>query len=144
MAAWLLCGLKVWLFEDHTSLPVANHASSSIAAAWAMGRREREISSIDDDDDDGRERVGALRSMYLVDACCVAKAYVNAGVARGVQASMFHAHSVQTFDIMDDWMYNLPCIHCLFRLVVVSSARQGPWTCSSHRIPEFLQTLPDH
>ncbi|KAL3777494.1 hypothetical protein ACHAW5_000560 [Stephanodiscus triporus] len=61
--------------------------SSSIAAAWAMGRREREISSIDDDDDDGRERVGALRSMYLVDACCVAKAYVNAGVARGVQAN---------------------------------------------------------
>ena len=51
--------------------------SSAIATAWAMGQREREISA--------GEKIGAVCSMYLVDACCVAKAYVNAGIARGVQ-----------------------------------------------------------
>lgn len=49
--------------------------SSSIAAAWAMGARERSAGG----------SVGALCSMHLVDACCIAKAYVNAGIARGVQ-----------------------------------------------------------
>ena len=51
--------------------------SSSIATAWAMGQRERGIST--------GEKIGAVCSMYLVDACCVAKAYVNAGIARGVK-----------------------------------------------------------
>mmetsp|Transcript_7618 Transcript_7618/g.17538 ORF Transcript_7618/g.17538 Transcript_7618/m.17538 type:complete len:587 (-) Transcript_7618:21-1781(-) len=50
--------------------------SSAIATAWAIGRRER--------DGDGQKR-GVLSSMHLVDACCIAKAYVNAGIARGVQ-----------------------------------------------------------
>lgn len=52
--------------------------SSSIATAWAIGRRERE--------GEGQKR-GALSSIHLVDACCIAKAYVNAGIARGVQVS---------------------------------------------------------
>jgi hypothetical protein len=34
------------------------------------------------------ESIGALSSMHLVDACCIAKAYVNAGVAKGVQVRM--------------------------------------------------------
>jgi hydroxymethylpyrimidine kinase/phosphomethylpyrimidine kinase len=86
----------VWLRGDRYET-VNTHGtgctlSSSIAAAWAMGQRERENSS---DDDDGCEKVGALCSMYLVDACCVAKAYVGAGIARGVQVCCFRAHSVR-------------------------------------------------
>ncbi len=46
-----------------------------------MGQRERDNFS----NGAKREKVGALGSMYLVDACCIAKAYVNAGIARGVQ-----------------------------------------------------------
>lgn len=46
-----------------------------------MGQSER-----DDFSSGGKgEKVGALGSMYLVDACCIAKAYVNAGISRGVQ-----------------------------------------------------------
>ncbi|KAL7540120.1 hypothetical protein ACHAXR_009873 [Thalassiosira sp. AJA248-18] len=56
--------------------------SSSIAAAWAMGQRERENVATASGED---EKVGALSSMYLADACCIAKAYVNAGIAEGVQ-----------------------------------------------------------
>jgi len=55
--------------------------SSAIASAWAMGQRERDaVGSAK-----GGENIGALCAMRLVDACCVAKAYVNAGIARGVQ-----------------------------------------------------------
>ena len=45
-----------------------------------MGQRERSDST-------GRnaENIGALRSMHLIDACCIAKAYVNAGIECGVQ-----------------------------------------------------------
>jgi hydroxymethylpyrimidine kinase/phosphomethylpyrimidine kinase len=63
--------------------------SSAIAAAWAMGQRERESCSSDDGDDGLDEKVGALCSMHLIDACCIAKAYVNAGIARGVQVCCF-------------------------------------------------------
>ena len=62
--------------------------SSAIATAWAIGRRER--------DGEGQKR-GALSSMYLVDACCIAKAYVNAGIARGVQVSMSITVSTSIF-----------------------------------------------
>ena len=60
--------------------------SSSIATAWAMGQREREhdvVESGSGGDED--EKIGALSSMHLVDACCIAKAYVNAGIAQGMQ-----------------------------------------------------------
>lgn len=56
--------------------------SSSIATAWAMGQRERENGS---NESENYENIGALSSMHLVDACCIAKAYVNAGIARSVQ-----------------------------------------------------------
>eukprot|EP01082_Thalassiosira_pseudonana_P004543 g4236.t1 g4236 contig15:616483-618315(+) len=55
--------------------------SSAIATAWAMGQRERE----DTASGTGVERVGALSAMHLVDACCIAKAYVNDGISKGVQ-----------------------------------------------------------
>lgn len=61
--------------------------SSSIASAWSMGKRERE--GISSSSSGEIEIVGALSSMYLVDACTIAKAYVNAGIARGVQVSVF-------------------------------------------------------
>ena len=72
----------VWLRSDRYNT-IHTHGtgctlSSSIAAAWAMGQRERDSAST-------KNANGALSSMYLVDACCIAKAYVNAGIARGVQ-----------------------------------------------------------
>ena len=72
----------VWLRSDRYNT-IHTHGtgctlSSSIAAAWAMGQRERDSTST-------KNPNGALSSMYLVDACCIAKAYVNAGIARGVQ-----------------------------------------------------------
>jgi len=75
----------VWLRSDRYDT-IHTHGtgctlSSSIAAAWAMGQRERDDTSINK----SGEQIGALSSMYLVDACCIAKAYVNAGIARGVQ-----------------------------------------------------------
>jgi hydroxymethylpyrimidine kinase/phosphomethylpyrimidine kinase len=63
--------------------------SSAIATAWAMGQRERENYSSNHDGGCDNERVGALCSMHLIDACCIAKAYVNAGIARGVQVRWF-------------------------------------------------------
>ena len=74
----------VWLRSDRYDT-IHTHGtgctlSSSIAAAWAMGQRERDNTA-----NGCGEKVGALCSMYLVDACCIAKAYVNAGIARGVQ-----------------------------------------------------------
>ena len=75
----------VWLRSDRYDT-IHTHGtgctlSSSIAAAWAMGQRERDGTSINK----SGEQIGALSSMYLVDACCIAKAYVNAGIARGVR-----------------------------------------------------------
>jgi hydroxymethylpyrimidine kinase/phosphomethylpyrimidine kinase len=92
----------VWLRGDRYET-VNTHGtgctlSSAIAAAWAMGRRERENYSSNHHDGNGSdERVGALCSMYLIDACCIAKAYVNAGIGRGVQVRfvVFDAHSVE-------------------------------------------------
>jgi len=77
----------VWLRSDRYDT-IHTHGtgctlSSAIATAWAMGQRERE------EEDAGstkkEEKVGALSSMHLVDACCIAKAYVTAGIARGAQ-----------------------------------------------------------
>ncbi len=70
--------------------------SSSIAAAWAMGQRERETAS---SKSDNCENVGAISSMYLVDACCIAKAYVNAGISCSVQVRDCSKCNVLTFTI---------------------------------------------
>lgn len=78
----------VWLRSDRYDTSNTHGTgctlSSAIASAWAMGQREREDVSVSQAKDKD-EKVGALSSMHLVDACCVAKAYVNAGIARGVQ-----------------------------------------------------------
>ncbi|KAL3906143.1 MAG: hypothetical protein SGILL_009393, partial [Bacillariaceae sp.] len=52
--------------------------SSAIASALALGEENRHCS-------DEEERVGAISSIQIVDACCLAKAYVSAGIQRGVQ-----------------------------------------------------------
>ena len=75
----------VWIRNDRYD-SVHTHGtgctlSSAIASAYAMGQRERDAAS----SSTGGENVGALCAMRLVDACCIGKAYVNAGIARGVQ-----------------------------------------------------------
>lgn len=75
----------VWIRNDRYDT-VHTHGtgctlSSAIASAWAMGQRERDTVSTSRGDDN----VGALSAMWLVDACCIAKAYVNAGIAVGVR-----------------------------------------------------------
>ncbi len=50
--------------------------SSVIASALAIGHQQRSLLE---------SGSGAARSIYTIDACCLAKAYVTAGVARGVQ-----------------------------------------------------------
>ncbi|KAL3913986.1 MAG: hypothetical protein SGARI_000365 [Bacillariaceae sp.] len=49
--------------------------SSAIASALALGEENRQSNS----------RVGAKSSIQIVDACCLAKAYVSAGIQNGVQ-----------------------------------------------------------
>jgi len=50
--------------------------SSVIASALAIGHQQRSLIE---------SGSGAARSIYIIDACCLAKAYVTAGVAQGVQ-----------------------------------------------------------
>lgn len=50
--------------------------SSSIASALALGEHERNHAV---------SPVGSVSSIQIVDACCLAKAYVSAGIQRGVQ-----------------------------------------------------------
>ena len=49
-----------------------------------MGQKERSVTH-----GSTSENIGALSSMHLMDACCIAKAYVNAGIACGVQVRDF-------------------------------------------------------
>lgn len=50
--------------------------SSALAAALAMGEHKR---------NDPSSKEGATSAIHLADACCLAKAYVSAGIQRGVQ-----------------------------------------------------------
>ena len=54
--------------------------SSVIASALAIGHQQRALVG-----DDHGAGTGAARSIYMIDACVLAKAYVTAGVAQGVQ-----------------------------------------------------------
>lgn len=49
--------------------------SSAIASALALGEENRSEES----------KVGATSAIHIVDACCLAKAYVSAGIQKGVQ-----------------------------------------------------------
>mmetsp|Transcript_16074 Transcript_16074/g.44460 ORF Transcript_16074/g.44460 Transcript_16074/m.44460 type:complete len:619 (-) Transcript_16074:1761-3617(-) len=51
--------------------------SSAIASALALGEENR--------DESKGEAVGATSAIEIVDACCLAKAYVSAGIQKGVQ-----------------------------------------------------------
>eukprot|EP00534_Pseudo-nitzschia_fraudulenta_P000514 CAMPEP_0201130274 /NCGR_PEP_ID=MMETSP0850-20130426/39325_1 /ASSEMBLY_ACC=CAM_ASM_000622 /TAXON_ID=183588 /ORGANISM="Pseudo-nitzschia fraudulenta, Strain WWA7" /LENGTH=614 /DNA_ID=CAMNT_0047399991 /DNA_START=117 /DNA_END=1961 /DNA_ORIENTATION=- len=62
--------------------------SSAIASTLALGEENRES------DDD--KRVGATSAIDIVDACCLAKAYVSAGIQRGVQLGSGPGPVVQT------------------------------------------------
>lgn len=52
--------------------------SSAIASALALGEENR-------NDESKNGKVGATSAIHIVDACCLAKAYVSAGIQRGVQ-----------------------------------------------------------
>lgn len=55
--------------------------SSVIASALAIGHQQRSLSE---------GGTGANRAIYMIDACCLAKAYVTEGVRRGVQVSFLY------------------------------------------------------
>ena len=74
-----LCDGGVWLRASRYDT-VHTHGtgctlSSSIAAALALGEQERQMES---------SRRGAWSSIDMVDACCLAKAYVTAGIYEGI------------------------------------------------------------
>ncbi len=60
--------------------------SSAIASALALGEEDRSKES----------KTGATSAIDLVDACCLAKAYVSAGIQRGVQLGSGPGPVVQT------------------------------------------------
>ena len=70
----------VWLrttrFETDNTHGTGCTLSSAIAAALALGEQKRE---------DKESPEGATSSIGVVDACCLAKAYVAAGIQQGVQ-----------------------------------------------------------
>lgn len=72
----------VWLradrFDSANTHGTGCTLSSAIAAALATGHQQRDIVS-------ATSGSGAARAIYTIDACCLAKAYVTAGIARGVQ-----------------------------------------------------------
>jgi hydroxymethylpyrimidine kinase/phosphomethylpyrimidine kinase/thiamine-phosphate diphosphorylase len=57
--------------------------SSAIASALAIGEDNR--SNIDGTKSENNRRVGATSAIHIVDACCLAKAYVSAGIQRSVR-----------------------------------------------------------
>ena len=63
--------------------------SSAIASALALGESNR-------NDDSKGEQVGAISAIDIVDACCLAKAYVSAGIQRGIQLGSGPGPVVQT------------------------------------------------
>lgn len=58
--------------------------SSVIASALALGHQQRSMSG-SKHAASGGEGTGATRAIHMIDACCLAKAYITEGVARGVQ-----------------------------------------------------------
>ena len=72
----------VWLrtdrFDSDNTHGTGCTLSSAIASALAKGHQQRNMVS-------ATSGTGAARAIYAIDACCLAKAYVTAGIARGVQ-----------------------------------------------------------
>lgn len=65
--------------------------SSVIASALAIGHQQRALVGTE-----SGVGTGAARSIYMIDACVLAKAYVTAGVAQGVQLGSGSGPVVQT------------------------------------------------
>jgi hydroxymethylpyrimidine kinase/phosphomethylpyrimidine kinase/thiamine-phosphate diphosphorylase len=74
----------VWLrskrWESDNTHGTGCTLSSAMASALALGEQNRMISGTDQ-----QTKVGAICAIDLVDACCLAKAYVSAGIQKGVQ-----------------------------------------------------------
>ena len=61
--------------------------SSAIASAMAIGHQQRSLS-------DHNAATGAGQAIQMIDACCLAKAYVTAGIEQGKQVM---PNTCQTF-----------------------------------------------
>lgn len=72
----------VWLRSERYDSPNTHGTgctlSSAIASALAIGHQQRATGS-------AQSGTGAARAILPIDACCLAKAYVTAGIGRGVQ-----------------------------------------------------------
>mmetsp|Transcript_9995 Transcript_9995/g.13198 ORF Transcript_9995/g.13198 Transcript_9995/m.13198 type:complete len:578 (+) Transcript_9995:91-1824(+) len=65
---------STWFHSEHTH-GTGCTLSSAVASALALGEMQRS----------GTDRAGAYSSIGLIDACCLAKSYVTAGISQGVQ-----------------------------------------------------------
>jgi hydroxymethylpyrimidine kinase/phosphomethylpyrimidine kinase/thiamine-phosphate diphosphorylase len=90
--------------------------SSAIASALAIGEENRQ----------SRNRVGAKSSIQIVDACCLAKAYVSAGIQQGVQLGSGAGPVAQTV---------FPCSHENYPCIVTDPT--APRTQSSTKLVEM-------
>ena len=74
----------VWLRSTRYDSPNTHGTgctlSSAMAAALALGHQQRALQQQDDS-----SGTGAARAIHVIDACCLAKAYVTAGIGRGVR-----------------------------------------------------------
>lgn len=72
----------VWIrsirFDTQNTHGTGCTLSSAIASALALGEKNRNGEA-------KSAQVGATSAIHIVDACCLAKAYVSAGIQRGVQ-----------------------------------------------------------
>mmetsp|Transcript_21831 Transcript_21831/g.47674 ORF Transcript_21831/g.47674 Transcript_21831/m.47674 type:complete len:618 (+) Transcript_21831:103-1956(+) len=72
----------VWLrsdrYDSQNTHGTGCTLSSAIASALAIGHQQRDLVS-------ATSGTGAARAVYAIDACCLAKAYVTAGIGKGVQ-----------------------------------------------------------
>ena len=94
--------------------------SSVIASALAIGHQQRSLIE---------SGSGAARSIYIIDACCLAKAYVTAGVAQGVQVRKMC--DLTSIEITTQLIHSIDCI----------AVRARTRCCSAHKISVDLPSL---
>lgn len=101
--------LGVWLrsprYETEHTHGTGCTLSASLAASLALGEQERQKP-------DGKRR-GATSAIDTVDACCLAKAYVTAGIFHGIQLGQGPGPVAQT---------GFPSSHQYFPMVVADAA----------------------
>ena len=83
----------IWLVTDRYDTDNTHGTgctlSSALATSLALGHQQREMVT-------GPSGTGAARAIYAVDACCLSKAFVTAGIARGVRLGKGPGPVVQT------------------------------------------------